>query len=98
MFASDKAEYGALPNASLSSITLACPGSLPQVNKTAFGYAIKLELACESTITPLNYFARKSYFYSDLPKGFQITKDTTPICSGGFVVIYPKEGVENKFI
>ncbi|MBX9890256.1 MAG: Asp-tRNA(Asn)/Glu-tRNA(Gln) amidotransferase subunit GatB [Amoebophilaceae bacterium] len=96
MFSSDKAEYGALPNTNLSPITLACPGSLPQVNKIAFDHAIKLGLACESTITPLNYFARKSYFYPDLPKGFQITQDTTPICCGGFVMIYPKEGEEKK--
>jgi aspartyl-tRNA(Asn)/glutamyl-tRNA(Gln) amidotransferase subunit B len=67
---------------------------LPQVNKKAFDYAIKLGLACESAITELNYFARKSYFYPDLPKGFQITQDATPICRGGFVTIQTAEGEE----
>lgn len=96
MFASDKAEYGALPNTNLSPITLAYPGTLPRVNKKAFDYAIKLGLACQSTITDLNFFARKSYFYPDLPKGFQITQDTTPICQGGYVTIYADEGIEKK--
>ncbi|WP_419241827.1 Asp-tRNA(Asn)/Glu-tRNA(Gln) amidotransferase subunit GatB [Cardinium endosymbiont of Nabis limbatus] len=96
MFSSDRAEYGALPNTNLSPVTLACPGALPRVNKKAFDYAIKLGLACGATITNLNFFARKSYFYPDLPKGFQITQDTTPICRGGFVTIYSDEGVEKK--
>ncbi|MGI2257577.1 Asp-tRNA(Asn)/Glu-tRNA(Gln) amidotransferase subunit GatB [Candidatus Cardinium hertigii] len=96
MFSSDRAEYGSLPNTNLSPITLACPGTLPRVNKKAFDYAIKLGLACGSTITDLNFFARKSYFYPDLPKGFQITQDTTPICQGGFVTIYSNEGVEKS--
>ncbi|WP_133281902.1 Asp-tRNA(Asn)/Glu-tRNA(Gln) amidotransferase subunit GatB [Cardinium endosymbiont of Culicoides punctatus] len=97
IFASDKTEYGALPNTNISPITLACPGTLPKVNKKAFDYAIKLGLACESDITELNFFSRKSYFYPDLPKGFQITQEATPICRGGFVTIYPKEG-EQKHI
>ncbi|WP_339044216.1 Asp-tRNA(Asn)/Glu-tRNA(Gln) amidotransferase subunit GatB [Cardinium endosymbiont of Tipula unca] len=92
MFSSDKTEYGALPNTNLSPITLACPGTLPRVNKKAFDHAIKMGLACESAITELNSFARKSYFYPDLPKGFQITQDTTPICRGGFVAIDSKDG------
>ncbi|WP_243575197.1 Asp-tRNA(Asn)/Glu-tRNA(Gln) amidotransferase subunit GatB [Candidatus Cardinium sp. cByotN1] len=96
MFSSDRAEYGALPNTNLSPVTLAYPGTLPRVNKKAFYYAIKLGLACQSTITDLNFFARKSYFYPDLPKGFQITQDTTPICRGGFVTIYSNEGEEKK--
>ncbi|MCT4696847.1 MAG: Asp-tRNA(Asn)/Glu-tRNA(Gln) amidotransferase subunit GatB [Candidatus Cardinium sp.] len=96
MFSSDRAEYGALPNTNLSPITLACPGALPRVNKKAFDYAIKLGLACGATITDLNFFARKSYFYPDLPKGFQITQDTTPICQGGFVTIYSNEGVAKQ--
>ena len=87
MFSADQAGYGALPNTHLSPTTLAYPGTLPKVNKKAFDYAIKLGLACHSDITEWNYFARKSYFYPDLPKGFQITQDTTPICRGGFISI-----------
>lgn len=96
MFSSDKTAYGALPNTNLSPITLACPGALPRVNKKAFDHAIKMGLACESDITELNFFARKSYFYPDLPKGFQITQDKTPICRGGFVTINSKESGEKK--
>lgn len=96
MFSSDRAEYGALPNTNLSPVTLAYPGALPRVNKKAFDHAIKLGLACGSAITDLNFFARKSYFYPDLPKGFQITQDTTPICRGGFVTIYTNDGAEKK--
>ncbi|MDD9140036.1 MAG: Asp-tRNA(Asn)/Glu-tRNA(Gln) amidotransferase subunit GatB [Candidatus Cardinium sp.] len=87
MFAPERAEYGALPNTHVSPITMAYPGALPWVNKTAFDYAIKLGLACKSEITEVNYFARKSYFYPDLPKGFQITQDATPICKGGFITL-----------
>lgn len=96
MFASDGVEYGALPNTKISPTTLAYPGTLPRVNRKAFDYAIKLGLACTSSITELNSFARKSYFYPDLAKGFQITQDTTPICRGGFVTIRSKEGIEKE--
>lgn len=96
MFSSDKAVYGDLPNTNISPTTLAYPGSLPKVNKKAFDYAIKLGLACESDITELNYFARKSYYYPDLPKGFQITQDSTPICRGGFIMFSTKEGIAKK--
>src|SRR5690606_7139759 len=56
-------------------------------NKKAIEYAIKLGLACKSNITRTNYFARKNYFYPDLPKGYQITQDKTPICTGGYIII-----------
>jgi aspartyl-tRNA(Asn)/glutamyl-tRNA(Gln) amidotransferase subunit B len=50
-------------------------------------YAVKLGIACDCTIRERNEFARKNYFYADLPKGYQITQDTTPICTGGFIRI-----------
>ena len=96
MFSSDQVAYGDYPNTNLSPTTLALPGTLPIVNKTAFDYAIKLGLACKAHITHLNYFARKSYFYPDLPKGFQITQDMTPICRGGFVTICLEPGQEKN--
>jgi aspartyl-tRNA(Asn)/glutamyl-tRNA(Gln) amidotransferase subunit B len=55
-------------------------------------YAIKMGLACHSSITRFNIFDRKNYFYPDLPKGYQITQDRTPICLGGHVAIDTKEG------
>jgi aspartyl-tRNA(Asn)/glutamyl-tRNA(Gln) amidotransferase subunit B len=63
------------------------PGSLPKTNKKAVEFAIKMGLACGSTIVKENYFARKNYFYPDLPKGYQISQHTTPICAGGKVQI-----------
>lgn len=92
MFSSDRVVYGDYPNTHLSPTTLALPGTLPTVNQKAFDYAIKLGLACQSSITRLNYFDRKSYFYPDLPKGFQITQDKTPICRGGFISIHLPSG------
>ena len=87
MFAPEQAIYGAPPNTHISVISLAHPGTLPKINKQAITQAIKMGLACQSTITRENYFARKNYFYPDLPKGYQITQDKTPICQGGHITI-----------
>jgi aspartyl-tRNA(Asn)/glutamyl-tRNA(Gln) amidotransferase subunit B len=96
MFAPEAAAYGALPNTLVSAISLAHPGTLPTINKKAIEYAIKLGLACKSTITRTNYFARKNYFYPDLPKGYQITQDKTPICQGGHITITSQQGLERN--
>ncbi|TAF64591.1 MAG: Asp-tRNA(Asn)/Glu-tRNA(Gln) amidotransferase subunit GatB [Cytophagales bacterium] len=95
-YSSDSTEYGNLPNTNISVITLAHPGTLPKVNKKVIEYAIKMGLACGSEITRHNIYARKNYFYPDLPKGYQITQDKTPICVGGEVIIRQKEGGEKK--
>lgn len=94
MYASDSNEYGNLPNTLISVITLGHPGTLPKVNKKAVEYAIKMGLACQSEITRYNVFARKNYFYPDLPKGYQITQDKGPICVGGVVPIELPDGTE----
>lgn len=95
-FSTDAVEYGSLPNTNISVITLGHPGTLPKLNKKAVEYAIKMGVACGSTITRYNIFARKNYFYPDLPKGYQITQDKTPICRDGVVAIKTKGGVEKK--
>lgn len=95
IYNSDSAEYGSLPNTNVGVVTLAHPGTLPRLNKTVVEYAIKMGLACHSTITRFNIFDRKNYFYPDLPKGYQITQDRTPICVGGYVTINTKEGERN---
>ena len=71
----------------VSPITLGHPGTLPKTNTKAIEYAVKLGLACNCSIEQKNYFARKNYFYPDLPKGYQISQHTTPICKNGFVTI-----------
>ena len=87
LFCGDSASFGGEPNTHVSPITLAHPGVLPRLNKKAVEYAIKMGLACHCSISPNNYFARKNYFYPDLPKGYQISQHTTPICVGGYVNI-----------
>jgi aspartyl-tRNA(Asn)/glutamyl-tRNA(Gln) amidotransferase subunit B len=87
LFCGDATRFGAAPNTHISPITMGHPGTLPKTNKKAVEYAIKMGIACESTIEQNNYFARKNYFYPDLPKGYQISQHTTPICVGGRVAI-----------
>ena len=87
LFCGDATSFGAEPNSHISPITLGHPGTLPKTNKKAVEYAIKMGIACESAIEKNNYFARKNYFYPDLPKGYQISQHTTPICVGGKVAI-----------
>lgn len=92
MYSADENEYGALPNSNLSVITLGHPGTLPRINRTAVEYAIKMGLATNCQITRDNLFARKNYFYPDLPKGYQITQDKTPLCTQGHVDIRLADG------
>ncbi|HEX6222761.1 MAG TPA: Asp-tRNA(Asn)/Glu-tRNA(Gln) amidotransferase subunit GatB [Chryseolinea sp.] len=95
IYNSDSTAYGSLPNTNVGVITLAHPGTLPRLNKRVVEYAIKMGLACHSEITRFNIFDRKNYFYPDLPKGYQITQDRTPICKGGYITINTKEGERN---
>lgn len=92
LFCGDATSFGATPNTHVSPITLGHPGTLPKTNTKAVEYAIKMGLACDCTIATDNYFARKNYFYPDLPKGYQISQHTTPICVGGHVMIHTNEG------
>lgn len=92
IFSAEPSSFGASPNTQVGVITLAHPGTLPKLNKRAFELAIKMGLACGSEISRHNIFDRKNYFYPDLPKGYQITQDRTPVCKGGSVTIKTKEG------
>jgi aspartyl-tRNA(Asn)/glutamyl-tRNA(Gln) amidotransferase subunit B len=71
-------------------------GSQPNSNKKTVEFAIKLGLACGCNIARDQHFARKNYFYPDLPKGYQITQDTTPICTGGVIQIKTEDGGEKE--
>ena len=95
LFSTDSAAYGGEPNTHISAVTLALPGTLPKLNKKAIEYAIRMGLACHCEIERTNYFARKHYFYPDLPKGYQITQHETPICRNGYVSIKSKNGKKN---
>ena len=95
LFSSEAVTYGAAANTGVSAITLAHPGTLPRLNRKAVDYAVRMGLACNCGITPRNYFSRKNYFYPDLPKGYQLTQHSTPVCTGGAVTI-ELEGVEKE--
>ncbi len=92
-YSSDIAEYGGAPNTYVSPITLGHPGTLPVFNEHSLELGIRLGIATHCEITRYNEFARKNYFYSDLPKGYQITQDKTPLCTKGYILIgeYGKE-------
>lgn len=93
-YSSDANRYGDAPNTLVSPITLGHPGTLPVMNEKTIEYAIRLGLACSCHITEHQHFARKNYFYPDLPKGYQITQDKTPICTGGQIIIRDEHGNE----
>jgi aspartyl-tRNA(Asn)/glutamyl-tRNA(Gln) amidotransferase subunit B len=97
LFCGDSTMFGSEPNTRVSAITLAHPGTLPRLNKRAVEYAIKMGLACNCEIETTNFFARKNYFYPDLPKGYQVSQHTVPICKGGYVPVFINE-IEQKII
>lgn len=92
-FSSDSAAFGAEPNHHVSPVSMGHPGTLPRINKRMVEYAVKMGLACNCSINLTNTFARKNYFYADLPKGFQTTQDQQPICLGGHVTVKLADGV-----
>ncbi|HTD98295.1 MAG TPA: Asp-tRNA(Asn)/Glu-tRNA(Gln) amidotransferase subunit GatB [Mucilaginibacter sp.] len=93
-FSSDSAAFGAGPNEHVSPVSLGHPGTLPRINKKMVEYAVKMGLACNCTINLNNTFARKNYFYADLPKGYQITQDHSPICLGGHIKVRLSDGTQ----
>lgn len=95
LFCGDSISFGAAPNSQVSAISLAHPGTLPKTNRQAVALAVQLGLACNCEIEQENYFARKNYFYPDLPKGYQISQHTSPICKGGFITITTSTGTRD---
>ncbi len=94
-YSSDANAYGDHPNTNVSVVSLGHPGTLPVLNRAVVDHAIRLGLATGCTIAERMHFARKNYFYPDLPKGYQITQDSAPICTGGHVMI-PVDGGEKR--
>ena len=95
-YSSDSTEYGVMPNTNLSVITLGHPGTLPRINKRVVEMAVKMGLATNCDITRYNIYARKNYFYPDLPKGYQITQDKTPVCTAGHLDVKDAEGNDKR--
>ena len=92
LFSGSSTSYGAEPNTQASVIDLAMPGTLPAPNEHAIRMAIAFGLAVGSDIAPVTQFARKHYFYPDLPKGYQISQLETPIVSGGHIEVPLADG------
>lgn len=92
VFATEDFAFGAAANQNVSPISMAHPGALPSINQTCVEYAIKLGLAMHSEIARETHFDRKNYFYPDLPKGFQLSQDSHPICGGGYMDLRLEDG------
>jgi aspartyl-tRNA(Asn)/glutamyl-tRNA(Gln) amidotransferase subunit B len=88
IFSGSSTQFGAAPNTQASPVDLALPGTLPVMNRGAVERAIRFGLAVGATVAPLSIFARKNYFYPDLPKGYQISQYETPVVQGGSVEFF----------
>jgi aspartyl-tRNA(Asn)/glutamyl-tRNA(Gln) amidotransferase subunit B len=85
IFSGASTAFGAAPNTQASPVDLALPGTLPVLNRAAVERAIRFGLAVGASVAPLSIFARKNYFYPDLPKGYQISQMDDPVVTGGSV-------------
>ncbi len=92
IFSRASTAFGAAPNTQACAVDLALPGTLPVMNREAVACAIKLGLALGSHIAPRSVFARKNYFYPDLPKGYQISQFEIPVVQGGEVSFFVETG------
>jgi aspartyl-tRNA(Asn)/glutamyl-tRNA(Gln) amidotransferase subunit B len=92
IFSGSSTAFGAEPNAQANAVDIALPGVLPVLNREAVVCAIKLGLAVGGSIAPRSIFARKNYFYPDLPKGYQISQFEIPVVSGGGLTIRVSSG------
>ena len=91
-FCADDASFGGDPNTHISAVSLGHPGTLPKANRRQIELATRLGLALGCSINETNTFDRKNYFYADLPKGYQITQHTTPICFEGYLDVQNDDG------
>ena len=92
VFATEDFVFGGPPNAYVSPISLAHPGALPSLNQACIEQTIKLGLATHCEIDRYCYFARKNYFYPDLPKGYQLSQDQRPLCTDGYLDVPQADG------
>ncbi|MBN2701482.1 MAG: Asp-tRNA(Asn)/Glu-tRNA(Gln) amidotransferase GatCAB subunit B, partial [Methylothermaceae bacterium] len=95
IFSGASTAYGAAPNSQACAIDLGMPGVLPVLNEAAVRMAVKFGLAVEAHIAPRSVFARKNYFYPDLPKGYQISQYELPVVGKGHLMIH-LDGLEKR--
>src|SRR5207245_1864966 len=97
IFSAAATAFGAPPDAQASAVDIALPGTLPVLNRAAVEHAIRFGLAVGATINRRSIFARKNYFYPDLPKGYQISQYESPIVQGGSLrILAPHLGNESE--
>lgn len=96
LFCSCAASFGAAPNSQTCPVCLGHPGALPSPNKKAIEFTVLAGLATNCKINPFSEFARKNYFYPDLPKGYQITQSDYPICENGYLTIRDENKHQKK--
>ena len=96
IFCGCSTKFGNPPNSQTCPVCLGMPGVLPVLNKKAVEYAIKIALAVDGKVNPESIFARKNYFYPDLPKGYQISQYEKPLAEGGSVEINSGNGEKKK--
>ncbi|HLR78755.1 MAG TPA: Asp-tRNA(Asn)/Glu-tRNA(Gln) amidotransferase GatCAB subunit B, partial [Burkholderiaceae bacterium] len=91
IFSDSSTQYGALPNTQAGIVDMALPGVLPVMNRGAVERAIQFGLAVDARIAPRSVFARKNYFYPDLPKNYQISQFDLPVLEGGSLTFFVGE-------
>lgn len=94
MFSASSTDFGSAPNSNVDPVSLGLPGALPVVNHTGVEYAIKIGLALNCSIAESSRFARKNYFYPDMPKAYQISQYDEPIAYDGYLDIVLEDGTE----
>ena len=94
IFSRASTHFGAMPNTQACAVDLALPGALPVMNKRAVECAIRLGLALGSHVAHRSIFARKNYFYPDLPKGYQISQFEIPVVQGGDCLLYTSDAAD----
>ena len=96
LFCSCRVEFGAEPNTNVCPVCLGMPGSLPVLNRKAVEYAVRASLALNCEVHRESIFARKNYFYPDLPKGYQISQYEKPIATNGYLEFELPDGTERR--
>src|SRR6202047_292304 len=96
LFCGCSTTFGAGPNENVCPVCMGMPGVLPVLNRRAVELAIRTGLAAHCSIAPYSIFDRKSYFYPDLPKGYQISQYETPVCKGGYIDLPPTENGDTR--
>lgn len=96
LFCGCSIKFGSPPNTNVCPVCLGHPGALPVTNKNAIKYAVLMGLAVNCKINEQSIFARKNYFYPDLPKGYQISQFEKPICENGYIGVLSEKGTRKK--